>query len=390
MKTILLRSSFIFEGSNLIDCVRQTCIELKDLPNKEEITSFLKDSIKFLNQDLPFNTVNEISAAILLCISTNPNKYSCISSHFLKRAKKNCNFLIITSLIFSYLIYVQPQPQLPEYQQFFDEALSEILPQINENNEKELKIFGLKISPFYINSLIIDLLLSCTLTEDKFLSFFPYLFSNNFLSNNPKFNLLIKCISKSEKNCISKQTEASNNDICEFIKRKGHQSIYSLSVEAISLIENVVIFIKCQEINEINGLTKETLLQFLAILITIIKQYKIKEKVSFSDTKFLALLIEATKYLKDTKSHVFVESINLILSDYFFISGTLSIPTEILFKIFNILLKQFQNNNLKADKLIFFQTIFDLIDKIKYYNFRNQVINFFKTKNKFFFSIDFE
>lgn len=214
------------------------------------------------------------------------------------KKKKNCNFLIITSNIFSYLIYVQPQPQLPEHQPFFDEAINEVWPQIQENKEKDLIIFGLKISPFYTNNLIINLLLSCTLTEDNFSSFFPYLFSNNLLSNNPKFNLLIQCISKSDKIYILNQTEVSNNDICEFTKRKGDQSIFSLSVEAKSLIESVVIFIKWQEKNKINGLTKDAILQFLAALITIIKQYKIKEKVSFSDTKLLDLLIEATKNLE--------------------------------------------------------------------------------------------
>lgn len=73
------------------------------------------------------------------------------------------------------------------------------------------------------------------------------------------------------------------------------------------------------------------------------------------------------------------ESINLIISNYFYINGTLSIPSNTLIKIFEILLQQLNNNSYNINITVLFQAIFDLFDKIKYFNFRKEIQNFFQT-----------
>lgn len=222
----------------------------------------------------------------------NPSNFSPALLHFMKRVKLNSNFLIVTSMILSDLIHVQPEPKLPNYQSIVDEAITEILPQIQKNENCELHVFDHKISPSFKNDLIVNLLLSSTMTEKLFLSFFPYLFSHNLLSDNPKFKLLLQDISKSGIIHISTQNIQSNEEICEFIKNKGKRSISNLTEQSISLIECVVVFIKYQGKKKIKGLKKETILQFLTVLIIIIKNYKIQEKVTFSSNKILELIIE--------------------------------------------------------------------------------------------------
>lgn len=379
-ESLLLKSSVIFEGADLIDCIRQTCIGLKNSSSNGEIKLFLKESIKYLKNDLPFNTANELFSAILSCFMHNPNDLSLFSSHFLKRATINSNFLIVTSMILSELIHVDPQPPLPDYQSFVNDALSQILPQIQQNEENDLILFDHKISPLFKNSLIVNLLLSCTLTEEIFLLFFPYLFTHSLLSNNQKYDMILQDISKEGTIHITSQTKTSDQEIYEFIKNQGNQSISSLSRPAISLIESVVIFIKCQEKKKIKGLKKETVLQFLAVLIIIIKNYKIQEKVTFSTNGLLNLFNEGVRYLNCNNNPLLIESIDLIVSNYFYINGTLSIPTNTLFDVFGTILSEISYDHYFGSKAVLFQAIFDLTEKVKYYNFRVGITEFFKEK----------
>lgn len=55
--------------------------------------------------------------------------------------------------------HVQPSLELPEYKSFVDEALNEILPQIEKEKYDDLTIFGHKISPLFKIDLFINLLL---------------------------------------------------------------------------------------------------------------------------------------------------------------------------------------------------------------------------------------
>lgn len=383
MKTsLLLNSSSIFEDASTIDCIRQTCIDLKKSPKNEDVKNFLKESIKYLKEDMPFNIFNELLSAIISCFSTNPTGLSKYFNHFLKRAKQNSNYLIVTASILSYLIHIQPPLTLPDYQPFIDDCISEIVPQIQKKNENlNLEVFGHKISPLYETNFIVDILLSINLTEEFFLTFFPYLFSHKLLSDNPKFNFLLENVSKSGVIHILKQNSKSQDDIYQFISNNGYQSLLNLSDECNSLIESVLIYIKCQDKKKMKGIKKETILQFLSVLIIIIKNYKIQEKVSFSSKALLELMIEGVKFLPSFQSRVFNESIDLIVKNYFYINATLSIPSDTLINIFEIILQQIASDVYPANKLIFFYTLFDLFDKIKYYNFRNEIQNFIKTNS---------
>ena len=80
----------------------------------------------------------------------NPFNFSSALPHFMKR-------VIVTSMILSDLIHVQPEPKLPNYQSIVDEAITEILPQIQKNENCELNIFDHKISPSFKSDLIVQL-----------------------------------------------------------------------------------------------------------------------------------------------------------------------------------------------------------------------------------------
>lgn len=368
----------IFEGTNIINKLRQTCIELKNSLNEDQVKSFLDHSIKYLQKDLPFDVVNEIFATILFCFKQNRNLLPNFLDNFLQKIKTNSNYLILASFILSDVVCTESQLTLPGYETFVEESLSSIFEQIQKNEKPEFFLFDHKISNQFKNELIINLLLSSKLTEETFLNFFPYLFTQHILSKYPKFDIILDNVSKSGIIRISTQTEASNLDIYDFIKSQGQCDIKPFSKEAITLIESAAIYIKSPSKKIIKGLKKEKILQFLAVIIVIIKNYKMQEKVKFSASNLLELFIEGTKCVNNSDNKVFIESIDLIVSNYFYINSTLSIPMETIFEIFIYLLKLIKFDVFHGNKTTLFYSIFDLFDKVKYFNFRQPICDFFK------------
>ncbi|KAK8848026.1 hypothetical protein M9Y10_019079 [Tritrichomonas musculus] len=102
------------------------------------------------------------------------------------------------------------------------------------------------------------------------------------LSKYPKFDIILEKVSKSGIIRISKQTEASNLDIYKLVNSDCQCDINPFSKEAITLIENAVIYIKSPSKKKITSLKKEKILQFLVVIIVIIKNYKVQEKCHFS------------------------------------------------------------------------------------------------------------
>lgn len=130
-ESLLLNSSINFHDATLIDNIRQTCIDLQtDSIDKDEVQEYLQDSLEYLKKPIQEELANELFQAILICFKQFPKPFLPFFVELLKKSKSNSNYIIITSLVLSYLSHVQPSLELPEYQSFVDEALNEILPQI--------------------------------------------------------------------------------------------------------------------------------------------------------------------------------------------------------------------------------------------------------------------
>ena len=221
--SLLLSSSEIFEDANMMDYIRQTFIDLENEQDIEEIQNFLAESKIYLDKKLPFNTLNELIATILSCFKHYSKELLKFLDEYINNVKTNENYIILTSTILSYLTNSQVQLNFPDYHQFVSEALYEILPQIN--NDQQLIVFDHEIPINYKKELVIDLLLSIDLTEKLIFEFFPFLFSKCFVEKNTKFELLQKKLFLSGFKKILPQTDNSYNEIFEFITSKNFNLI---------------------------------------------------------------------------------------------------------------------------------------------------------------------
>lgn len=57
---LLLPSSRLFEDSNLIDGIHQSFIDLESNPPANEVTNLITQSLKYLDNELDNQTLNEI------------------------------------------------------------------------------------------------------------------------------------------------------------------------------------------------------------------------------------------------------------------------------------------------------------------------------------------
>ena len=153
--------------------IRQTFIDLENEQDIEEIQNFLAESKIYLDKKLPFNTLNELIATILSCFKHYSKELLKFLDEYINNVKTNENYIILTSTILSYLTNSQVQLNFPDYHQFVSEALYEILPQIN--NDQQLIVFDHEIPINYKKELVIDLLLSIDLTEKLIFDFFPFI-----------------------------------------------------------------------------------------------------------------------------------------------------------------------------------------------------------------------
>ena len=63
-ENLLLSTSEVFENSNLLDCLRQLCIDFEYCQSDEEIPEFLLKCKNYLDKNLPINTFTEFICTI--------------------------------------------------------------------------------------------------------------------------------------------------------------------------------------------------------------------------------------------------------------------------------------------------------------------------------------
>ena len=66
-KSLLLKSSIIFDNSDLIDRIHQSIIDLKKAPRVDEFLDLLNEAISYLDEDLKTNIAIELFSLIKSC-----------------------------------------------------------------------------------------------------------------------------------------------------------------------------------------------------------------------------------------------------------------------------------------------------------------------------------
>lgn len=353
-RELMLESSEIFEEASLIDKIRQTYIDLSTNPYKEEVEKFLQDSEKFLKKNLDVFEAEELFTTIYSCFNHLSNELIPIFDDFFGKSRSNSNYIIINAKILPILIDKLQQFPL-KCESFVNDALEEILPQIRNKSNKMI-IFSHQIPNQFQNDLIVDLLLSANLTQAIFLNFFPYIMNHNYLSKKPNLISLFDKISKASLNKILPQSDFSDQNFLSFLSNQNLDSIYQYDQEALSVIASSYFFAFCDDKKEIEGLNKETFLQFCASLTIILKNKE--EKTQLKIQNFFEMIKEGINLLTNKNSPVLIASLNTILKNISFLIIYETINFTDFLQIMVIIIDQINNDEYKAEKILIIFTAF--------------------------------
>lgn len=260
---------FCFDGANLIDKIRQKVIDIKNDPSLEEITYFLGGSCKYLENDLPPDVATELYSAILSLFTEYTKELLSIFNDILNKSRTNGNYIYMTSLLISYLKYIDLEFNVPDYSPFINDAINQISQQITNQSENFI-IFGHAIAPQFKNYFILNTALSSTLTEEISSKLFHHLFYHFWQKNDKKFDLFLLYVIKSGLNTILPQTQSSNEEILEFLLTKDDQIFLKMSEESFSIIKSAIIILKHPLQEQIKGLNEQTVIQFTAIVFALL------------------------------------------------------------------------------------------------------------------------
>lgn len=352
----LLSSSTIFENPSLIDCLHQSCIDFETDQDEEDIKDLLFKLKKYLDDiNISSNLLIEVISTILSCVEHFYEASLPFIEEILKKVNTNANYIILAP----YLIQQKKHPILPGYQSFVSSALKEILPQLH--NESNLKIFDQQIPILFKNELILNLLLCTDLTEEIIFDFIPFLFPTFFISKSEEFKVLFQKVLHLSKHRILPQTSKSNDELFEYLSSNDHQ-FKEMSKETYSLFECALNFILNEGEIDIAGLSKESILSFIAVVIIFINKFN-KDAV-FSDPNIINLIFEGTQFFQNNSSQVIAASIDVILDNFceLFDSNLLSVDDS--FKILELFTQQLLKGQYLANKTTLLSVIFDFSNKI--------------------------
>lgn len=185
-------SDNVFDDANVIDCIRQSYIDLDSCNDRNSVKILLTNAIQYLKNESSENILNELVSLIPECFSRFPSDMLPLFNDLYKLQKKPYTIITIASVI-SYYVNNEPTLNIGDYSSFVDEALREIHSQIEHPNE--LNIFGKKIPFQHQIDVIINFILCAQLTKQLITDYMPFLISKR-ISNNPRFPMLITKISK--------------------------------------------------------------------------------------------------------------------------------------------------------------------------------------------------
>lgn len=111
-KELLLRESIIFKGSNIIDNIHQSLIDLETDHSIEDVEVLLKKSFSYLDQKLDDQTASELFSLIISCFLKYPKSFTDNFQYLLKTSKSNANQIIITASSIVYMINTQQKMKI--------------------------------------------------------------------------------------------------------------------------------------------------------------------------------------------------------------------------------------------------------------------------------------
>lgn len=154
-------------------------------------------------------------------------------------------------------------------------------------------------------------------------------------------------------------SDLSKNLITEFIKCKDFDYLINMNEESLLFVISTLLYVDQTVKPEIIGLTKTTVLPFIAISFEHLNSNKL-----FSISKEVEnLFIEACKYFSLTDMPLVIESIDIILSHYKYLFNPSFFSDEVSLEIFEFFFDQLINDNYKADKSILLNMIFNIQGK---------------------------
>lgn len=358
-QTLLLKNSNIFENSNLIDRIRQSCFDINENSNENEIRDFLSEAFELFEEEISNDVAIELFSAVLSCFSHYSQQLTNEINILLKKSRMNANYILISSSLIFYLNQNQPQLLTQECHSFINDALKEISDQINLISSNGLIVFGHRISSTFINGFINILLLSSKLESNTVTKVFPYILNQNIVSKNAKFDLLFENIFNCGLIQIFPQDDASNKQIFEFITNKDFEQILSMNESAFSLVEAAIYCANSEWNHKIEGITEETILPFIVIIMIYLE--KSQKTLSYNlFQNYKDMIINSLIFYANNQSLVNNKSIDLILQNQFKVSNKQIITNDDMFHIFFVLTQNLITYQYNANRMILLNSIFRL------------------------------
>lgn len=227
-KSLLLRSSNIFNNSTIIDRIRQSCIDLEIDSTKDEVINLLNEAAFYLDKIFDVKAIQELFSLILCCFQHFPEQSLEIISKQLSKKSISNNLYIITTSALSFLNQNHPEISIKNFEWFISKVRNEILPQIQNRKKSKLILYYQEVDPLLQPELISDIALLSELTEKDVLTFYPIILNSNLFS---KINLFIRKVSNSSLLKIIPEEEFLKNDLFLILNPENLSVFISMATE---------------------------------------------------------------------------------------------------------------------------------------------------------------
>ncbi|KAK8844404.1 hypothetical protein M9Y10_024262 [Tritrichomonas musculus] len=158
---------------------------------------------------------------------------------------------------------------------------------------------------------------------------------------------------------VMPQDDKNDADLIDFIVKKGDLSLLPKMDEGkLSLIMCALLYTSNKDSTVVSGLTRETILPFIAICLNYLKFLKIK--VLRSSDSIIKLLLEGCMFLSNNENPLLIASIDSILTNIHLLKNEKKFFQNALFQMIDILLHTLLSGEYKADKTLLLRTIIQL------------------------------
>lgn len=227
-KSLLLRSSNIFNNSTFIDRIRQSCIDLEIDSTEDEAMNLLNEAAFYLDKIFDAKATKELFSLILCCFQHFPEQSLEIIEKKLPQKSISNNLYIITTSALSFINQNHPEISIKNFEWFITKVRNEILPQIQNTKKSKLILYYQEVDPLLQPEFISDIALLSDLTEKDVLIFYPIILNSNLFS---KINLFIQKVSKASLLKTIPEEEFLKNDLFLILNPENLSVFISMATE---------------------------------------------------------------------------------------------------------------------------------------------------------------